>query len=362
MKNKRSALFISIFLLLAVALNGCAGGSTSRMAAAGWAGVAADEETAYLAYNSHVYAISLENGNERWRFPAEADPKISFYAAPALTIDGQLIIGGYNNILYSLNPINGQLNWTFEQSDGRFIGGPLATENGIFAPSTDHNLYALEFDGKTMWPAFETGEQIWTAPATDFECACIYVASMDHRIYAIDAQSGAESWQTVDLGGAIVGTPSLSPDRILYTGTFAKEIIALDAKNGNELWRFSTLDWVWSSPALDETTLYVGDLSGTLYAVDRQTGNQLWQIQTESSIVGKPLITDSTIYFTNEAGSITAIDSKGSARWTKTFEGNTHAGPVAAGELVLVATSQPEALLIAFNANGTQKWLFGEAQ
>ncbi len=332
------------------------------MAAAGWAGIVADEETAYLAYESYVYAIALDSGLERWRFPAEADPKISFYAAPELTNDGQLIIGGYNNIIYSLNPVNGQLNWTFEQSEGRFIGGPLATENGIFAPSTDHYLYALGFNGQPLWPAFETGEQIWTAPATDFECACIYVASMDHRIYAIDSQSGNEAWKTNDLGGAIVGTPTLSLDRKLYTGTFAKEIIALDAKNGNELWRFATQDWVWSGPALDETALYVGDLSGTFYAIDQKTGHQLWQIQTTSSIVGKPLVADGTIYFTNEEGSITAIDSNGSTRWSQPIEGSTHAGPIAAGELILVATSSPETLLVAYNANGTQKWHFGEAQ
>jgi len=362
MKNKHFLLFIIFLLLLAVSLSGCTGGSASRMGAAGWAGVAVDEETAYLAYNSHIYAISLDSGKERWRFPAEADPDISFYAAPAMTDDGQLIAGSYNNIIYSLNPVNGQVNWTFEQSSGRFIGGPLATENGIFVPSTDHNLYALDFNGKTLWAPFETGEQIWTAPATDYECACIYVASMDHRIYAVDSQSGTEVWQTADLGGSIVGTPSLSLDRVLYTGTFAKEIIALDASNGIELWRFTTQDWVWSGPALDEATLYVGDLNGTLYAIDRQTGNQLWHIQTGGSIVGKPLVRNNTIYFTSEEGSITAVDSSGNTLWSQTFEGNTYAGPVAASDFVLVATSQSDSLLVAFNTNGTQKWRFGETQ
>ncbi len=362
MKNKRIILSISIILLLGIALSGCTGGGTSRMGAAGWAGIAADENTAYLAYESYVYAIAVDSGLERWRFPAEANTDISFYAAPALTDDGQLIIGGYNNILYSLNPTNGQLNWTYEQSEGRFIGGPLATENGIFVPSTDHHLYAITFSGQPMWPAYETGDQIWTAPTTDFECACIYVASMDHRIYAIDAQSGVESWKTNDLGGAIVGTPSLSPDRKLFTGTFAKEIIALDAKNGNEQWRFATNDWVWSGPALDDTAIYVGDLSGTFYAIDQNTGVQLWQIQSTGSIVGKPLVSNGSIYFTNEGGSITAIDPNGSTLWSQSFEGNTHAGPIAAGDVILVATSQPDSLLVALNANGTQKWQFGEAE
>ena len=358
MKTNRISLILFI-LLISVALSACASGS--RVVASGWAGITADEETAYLAYNTHVYAVNLANGTEIWRYPSEPDPSITFYAPPALTEDGQLIIGGYDNIVYSINPQTGFVNWTFEESEGRFVGGPLVTQHGIFIPSTDNKVYSLGFNGQPLREAFTTEAEIWASPGSDAECDCIYVASMDNKIYAINAQTGSPSWVTNDLGGAIVGTPALSDERVLYIGTFGEEMIALNADNGSDLWRFAAQDWIWGGPALSEDTLYFGDLSGSFYAVDLQSGLQKWQIQPGSAVVDTPLVTEEAIYFTSESGLIVSVSPDGINRWQKEFEGNTYAGPVAAGDLILVSTTQPEALLAAFDSNGVQKWTFSDA-
>ncbi len=344
--------------MITLALSACSG--DSRFVASGWAGITTDGETAYLAYNTQVYAIDLANGNQRWHYPAEPDPNVTFYAPPALTEDGQLIVGGYDNVLYSLNPQNGLVNWTFEGSEGRYVGGPLVTEKGIFIPSTDKNLYAIGLDGQPLREAFTTQAEIWASPGSDADCECIYLASMDHHVYAIDAQSGELIWETDDLGGAIVGTPALSDDRQLYIGTFGEEMIALNADNGAELWRSAAQDWVWGGPALSEDTLYFGDLSGSFYALDRQSGLQKWQIQPGSAIVDTPLVTDEAVYLTTESGLLVSVTPEGVNRWQKDFEGNTYAGPIAAGDLILVSTTQPDALLVAFENNGVQKWAFGD--
>jgi len=363
MKTKR-ILFIFITMLLAtLALSACTGGR--RIVASGWAGITTDEETAYLAYNTHVYAIDLATGNERWRFPDEADPAITFYASPALTSDGQLIVGGYDNVLYSLNPSNGQVNWTFEGAEGRYIGGPLVTEDGVFAGTTDHKVYAVDFDGQPIWDQpFPTEKEIWARPAADPEADRIYVASMDHHIYAVNPANGSEIWKTEGLDGSIVGTPALSEDQTLYTGTIAKEVVALQAENGREIWRFGTEDWVWAGPAIQENRLYFGDLSGTIYALDRESRELLWKAQPGEAIVSTPLVTEEAIYFTSEDGSLVSVSPDGTIRWQENFEGHTYTGPVAAEahDLILISTDQPDALLVAMNSNGTQKWAFGEEE
>lgn len=363
MKTKRIFIILITLVLSTMALSACTGGR--RIVASGWAGITIDEDTAYLAYNTHVYAIDLVTGNERWRYPEEADPAITFYASPALTEDGQLIIGGYNNTLYSLNPKNGQVNWEFEGAEGRYVAGPLVTAEGIFAPTTDQNVYAVDFDGQPLWEQpFPTQEEIWARPSADLEHDRIYVSSMDHRIYAIDPQTGAEIWKTGDLDGSVVGTPALSQDQELYLGTIAKEMIALQAENGREVWRFSAEDWVWAGPAIQDDRLYFGDLSGTFYALDRKSSKLIWKIQPGGAIVSTPLVTEEAIYFTNEGGALISVSPDGAIRWQEDFEGSTYASPVAAEELelILVATDQPEALVVALNSNGTQKWSFGEKE
>ncbi len=363
MKTKRIFFILLTLLLATLALSACTGGR--RIVASGWAGVTTDEETAYLAYNTHVYAIDLATGNERWRYPDEADPAITFYAPPALTDDGQLIVGGYDNTLYSLNPDNGQLNWTFEGAEGRYIGGPLVTEEGIFAGTTDHKVYAVNFEGQPIWDQpFPTEKEIWARPAADPEADRIYVASMDHHLYAVNPANGSKVWKTKGLDGSIVGTPALSEDQILYTGTIAKEVIALDAQNGGEIWRFGTEDWVWAGPAIQENRLYCGDLSGTFYAIDRESAELLWKVQPGEAIVSTPLVTEEAIYFTSEDGALVSVSPDGTIQWQQDFEGHTYTGPIAAEahELILVSTDQPDALLVAMNSNGTQKWTFGEQE
>ncbi len=328
--------------------------------ASGWPGIAADDETAYVAFNTQVYAVNLTNGLEQWRYPAEADNKITFYAAPSLTDDGQVIAGGYDNILYSLDAQSGQVNWKFEEATDRFVGSSLVAGEMIFAPSSEDDLFALNLEGQPAWAQpFITENSNWSKPAADSNCECVYLASMDHSVYAIDPVNGQEIWRSETLGGATVGTPAVSEDgKILYIGTFLNELVAINTSNGNILWRYPTEDWVWASPILDGDVLYFSDIAGNFNAIDRNTQAPLWSVQTSSDIVGTPLLTEDGIYFTNEAGTLYALNREGATRWTKNFEATLHAGPIATGDLVLVATDEGGLVLYAIDSEGAQKWQF----
>jgi len=354
MKNK--FIFVILTLVLSIGLSACAGG---RLQASGWPGVVADDETAYVAFNQQVYAINLSNGVEKWHYPPEVDNAITFYAPPAMTEDGQVIVGGYNNIMYSLDAQNGQLNWTFEEATDRFVGSALVAGEMIFAPSSDDNLYALNLNGQPAWPKpFSAENSNWSKPAAESDCECVYMASMDHSIYAINPSNGQQIWRSESLGGATVGTPAVSDDGRLYIGTFLNELVAIDASSGNILWRFPTEGWVWASPVLDSDIVYFGDIEGNFYAADSQTGSQLWTTQSNGAIVGKPLLTEDGVYFTTEAGSLYALTLEGGTRWTKDFDATLHSGPVASDDLILITTDEGGLVLLALDANGSQKWQF----
>jgi eukaryotic-like serine/threonine-protein kinase len=360
MKNK-FLLVILTLIALSLTLSGCAGG---QLQASGWPGISANAETAFVAFNQQIFAIDLSNGLQKWTYPKEIDNKITFYAAPSLTEDGQVIVGSYNNILYSLDAQQGGLNWTFTGSKDRYIGSSLVAGEMIFAPSSDNHLFALNLNGQPAWTdPFTTEDSNWSKPTTDSSCECIYLASMDHSVYAIDPVTRREIWRSESLGGATVGTPAISEDgKTLYIGTFINELVAINTSNGNILWRFPTEGWVWASPVLEGDMLYFGDIAGNFYAIDRNTQAQLWSLQTESDIVGRPLITEEGIYFTNEAGSLYAITREGTTRWEKNFEATLHTGPVASGDLILIATDEGGLVLYALDSNGAQKWQFSPAE
>lgn len=355
MNGKR--LLLPLLILLAGLLLSACGGA---LVASNWPGLLVNDDTAYLAYNNFVYAIDLADGTPRWRFPAEADRSMTFYAKPSLTPDGQLIIGDYTDTLHRIDADTGREvagvgRWPFRGSRGRFVGGALSTETGIYAPAADGLLFALDADANPLWGPFETDQPQWAQPATDGER--LYLPSLDHLVYALDPTNGSVIWSQ-DLGGAVVGTPALSEDGNLYVGSFSRKVAALDADTGAILWEFSTEGWVWSAPALDGDRLYFGDLNGFMYAIDRANGTQIWRQQADGLIAGTPLVTEEAVYFATEAGSVIALDKAGSSLWSQQFTGKIYSAPAAAGDLILVPITENDSPLIALNNSGAQVWAF----
>lgn len=357
---KKYPLTILLLIAGAVLVSACTGGAAATTS---WPGLAIDVESelAYVAFGPSIYGINLANGTEKWRAPLEPDNQVTFFAIPALTDDGQLIAGSYDSTLYSIDPVNGQLNWAFEDAQNRYVAGPLAFGELIYAPSTDNNLYALTMEGELVW-SFETEDILWATPATDGET--VYQPGMDHRIYALDAESGELLWVTDELGGSIAGHPALNPDGLLFVGTFGSELIALDAtRSGEVVWRMPASAWVYSGPAQDGDLLYVGDLEGVFYAVEAATGAIKWRIQPDPNddraITDNPLVLGDTVYFTSESGNLFAVEKEnGNPKWTKEIGGKLYAGPRYAGETIIVATIDADELLVALDENGNQKWVF----
>src|SRR4030042_5170787 len=117
MKSKTIILFITIGLI-SILISAC---SSTVYASTGWHGLTTNADTAFLAAGTQIYAIDLNTGSEDWRYPSKVNAKISFYANPVLTSDGQLIVPGYDHKLYSLNPATGSENWIFTGAKNSLI-------------------------------------------------------------------------------------------------------------------------------------------------------------------------------------------------------------------------------------------------
>ena len=356
MKSKKYLLLITLalFSILISACTGGAGVSTS------WHGLAANTDTVYLSAGTQVYAIDVNTGSEKWRYPEKPNPK-GFYANPVLTPDGQLLVPSYDNKLHSLDPTTGSEKWNFPDAHNRLIGSPLVANNMIYQPSSDGYIYALDMTGKLVWEK-ETSEPLWAQPATLPDCGCIYVASMDHTVYSFDASTGELLWQSPELGGSMVGTPAVNPDGILYVGTFGDEMVALDATDGSIQWRFNTEDWVWSGPVLADNVLYFGDLSGYFYALNASDGTSLWRIQPQNSILDKPVLLEDKIYLTTEGDTLFIIGTDGNVVNSRVIGGLIYASPVITGDTILVAPTNFDSLLVAMNLDANQKWTFTPAK
>ncbi|MCX8061184.1 MAG: PQQ-binding-like beta-propeller repeat protein [Anaerolineales bacterium] len=343
-------------LVTAASLTACSPASMMS----NWPGAAIKDGVVYVAYQAHVYALQAKNGSEIWRFPQEVDNKISFYASPALSPEGdQLIVGGFHHILYSLNPSNGSEQWRFEESKYPFIASPLVTEDSIYAPTNGNLLYALDRKGNKRWE-FKTEAPIWATPVYDTNCACIYVACLDHYLYALQTQDGALLWKTDRLEGAIASAPVLSNEGILYFGTFGNLFHAFDLRTRKDIWTYKASQWVWGSPILIEDQIILTDLAGNVIALDSKSGAERWKIPTGAAITASPTFHNGVIYIGNEAGDLYAIDTKGNLIWQqpKKFDGKILSAALTADEVILIPLIAKDNLIVALNLDGGQSWSY----
>ena len=360
MKTMKRNLIILLIVLFALTLGACSG---RRVVASGWPGITTKEDTVYLSFGPQMYALNLNNGFQKWVYPEEAISGLDFYAAPVFADqDNQLIIASYNNKIFSIDPDSGQKKWEFtvshdDNEKSRFVASPLVTNQAIFAASSDNNLYAIDFTGNALW-TFKTEDPIWASPVWSESCQCIYLASMDHFLYAIDPESGSLLWKSEDLGGPVVSQPAVSDNGLILVSTFVNEIIALDEKSHGVEWRYNTSDWAWASPVIDGEQVYASDLSGTFYALDLNSGDPLWQLQPGGAIVSAPLVQDELVYFVTDASSLVVVNREGVVQRNQPIDGKLYSSPVSEGETILIAPSEAEFYLIALNKSGVQVWGF----
>ncbi|PWH18472.1 MAG: hypothetical protein DDG59_05900 [Anaerolineae bacterium] len=355
-KILQRSIFTFFLLVSASILTACS--SAGMMS--NWPGAIIQEGVIYVAYQAHVYAVRATNGEELWRFPKEADNKVSFYAPPALSPDGnQLIAGGFNHVLYSLDPKSGSEQWRFEESKYPYIASPLVTEDSIYAPTNDHLLYALDRKGNRRWE-FKTSAPIWARPLYDPSCECIYIACLDHILYAVKAEDGSLLWQTERLEGAIANSPALSEDGILYFGTFGKLFHAFDPRSKTDLWTYTASNWIWGSPVLIEDQVLFTDLSGNIFALDAKSGAERWKVATQAAITAQPLVYNNVIYVGNEAGEVYALDLKGNFVWPqpKQFDGKILAAALTSEDLVVLPLVAKDHLMVALHLDGEQAWAY----
>ena len=412
MKKTKFLLLSALLVTVGALLSACAGG---RVIASGAPGVTVEGDRAYLASGGFVYSLDLATGTEPTttndkgeavplRFPPQSK-NIAFGSAPAVVSEGQMVIGNaYSNdrkhAFYSFDPETmayGPQPWPFQGPD-LWMGNPTVFNGVIYAPNSSGGLYAFDPDG-TPLGQFETGDSLWAQPVTDG--SDLYLASLDHHVYALDPGDLNQALWDTELDASIVSAPAIS-DGTLYVGTINGSLYALDAATGDVLWQATLDGGIWGTPALPspatadgeaaasagdaaatpeatpaptaeasptaqaaalDGTLYIGTAKdpdgGTLYAIDTADGSTIWTVQSAGEIASSPIFHENIIYFVTVDGMIRAVNADKTPAWQQPVEGKFYTTPVVAGDLLLVApTNNNDIYLAAYTLDGDQQWIF----
>jgi outer membrane protein assembly factor BamB len=308
-------------------------------------------------------------------------------------------------------------------TEGFGNSGPVAS--GSVTPSpAEQNGGGDGFDSHVNAVDIHTGEPVWGSPvqledivqtpvAVDETSA--YIGDVGGRVTVIDLESGDVRW-TKELGTPIAGAVTLDAGRVLATTLGGQkepsEIVALDAKSGDELWRASaedasnlvtapvvadgrmlTLDalggvlafdaedgsFLWRTevinpiaprgqpfllqgvgapaPVSADGQVFAVDVTGRVYAFDAETGAALWDhALNDPSQFSPPLLTDDQILVSTDSGTLYAVDRRsGHLVWRVDGGGTFLRGLSDAGDLLVGVTGFDNAALVAFEADATAR-------
>ena len=287
------------------------------------------------------------------------------------------------------------VKWSFK-TNGRIFSSPIVYGGAVYIGSDDSCLYAINSDEGTIKWKFKTDGRVRSTPAVYDET--VYFLSYDGIFYALDAATGKKRWTFKTKGERAYAAPGIhgllpadqmitddwdvylsSPavaDSHVYFGSSDGNVYALDAKNGAELWHFTTHGIVHSSPAVNSGMVFIGSWDRNMYALDATTGQEKWHFTTGNDTVyhnqigiqGSPLISDSLLYFGCRDSHIYALNKyTGRMRWNFNAKGSwVIVTPTMYEGKLYAATSDSHRFLVldpltgkVLSENDTKTYVFG---
>jgi len=149
------------------------------------------------------------------------------------------------------------------------------------------------------------------APGGD---SVVYVGTTAGTVYALDAATGAVRW-SVALGAAVSAPPALA-EGVLYVPTADQRVVAVDAADGAAQWTAATAGVVGVQPAVAGGVVYTGSRTGTVEAFaaagcGAATCPPLWSAGAGAAITGAPAVASGSVYVGTADGHLVAYRRPG---------------------------------------------------
>jgi polyvinyl alcohol dehydrogenase (cytochrome) len=242
-------------------------------------------------FRGSVVALEAATGKQRWKFETASaasgsGPGIAVWGTAAVDTTRKAMyigtgnnyampIGEYADSMLAINYETGKLIWAkqFTANDIFTIYSPMGPDADI---GSSANLFSL--DGKDyLGIGVKTG-----------------------IFYALERDTGAIKWMTMISGGSSLGgvvSASAYANGMLFAASNEKisgptATVALDAKDGHIVWRYSSPNVTYGGLAHANGIVFLGTTAGSIFALDGAKGTMLWVDTTPNNqpIAGSPSV------------------------------------------------------------------------
>jgi outer membrane protein assembly factor BamB len=288
-------------------------------------------------------------------FPVPPDPPYQALPEPrvdvrlvvvALVLVAALVIAA---VVSRRGPPELEPRWRL-QAGSAVVGAPQVEGVDLFAATRAGSVVAVDAEtGEAQW-RFETGERVMAEAVV--EGGLVYVStevpgSSDGHVFALDARTGGEQWRfATDVEK--VGPLALADGAVLLNGG---DVIALDAVTGEIRWRQAVTG---TGIVAAGAGVVVASTPVGLVALDPASGGLRWVVPTPAPPQGSPSVAGEVVITDDGAGTLVGLDPADGAEQWRAPAARLLQTPVAAGNLVVVATA--EGVLALDARSGDQRW------
>jgi outer membrane protein assembly factor BamB len=219
------------------------------------------------------------------------------YLSSAVVSGDAVYFGSGDGNVYALNATSGELKWKFKTGDV-VHASPAIADGTVFVGSWDSYFYAIDVaTGKEKW-RFKTGEdadmhnQVGVQSSAAVMDGTVYFGCRDSNFYALDAATGQKKWAFPNKGSWVITSPAVKDGKVYFATSDSSLFYELDAQSGAVVFQMKFQGWpTFSSPAIAGNMLYVGSNAGKLIALDLAKRTTVWTFETEGSKKNGPALT-----------------------------------------------------------------------
>ena len=262
-----------------------------------------DDGMVYVGSDAKLFYAITADGRIAWKLETDGDAD----TGAAIGKDKRVYFAA-GNVVTAVRP-GGDVAWRFQARAKVFTAPALTDDGNVIVGAQDHKVYALTPSGALAWNV-DLGADVDGAPAIGDDGA-IFVGTDLGEVVRL-GPSGAIAWRA-NVGGFVRGALSVARDGDVLAGVYGPtpRQVRLDAANGairsaHVVQGTGAREFGVHGGALedDDGTTYFGAQDDFAYAVE-QTGALRWKLQTGAD-VDAPLtmLSDGSLVVASDDGKV----------------------------------------------------------
>ncbi|MBQ2617044.1 MAG: PQQ-like beta-propeller repeat protein [Synergistaceae bacterium] len=294
------------------------------------------------------YAVNSNTGKVIW---AKQGTTSMVCGTPSITAHGHVIFAQEDGAITCLSISNGARHWSYvpnEHDDMHEVDTHEALTDGttvgggkVFAAKADRKLYAHdERNGKVDWTYLASDQGLRTAPS--YSGGLVFLGEYDGTFSVINARNG----KRIGGGGAggALNTPTVK-DGVVYFSSWDGSVTAVKIDGIEHLWTAKVGDPITTQPTVAEGIVVVGTGRGKVVALNARNGAEVWRCESlvrDGEIAAAPLIGGGVVLAAQASGNVIVLDAKtGELKNAITeLDGMTYDGFYADGTFYFVSSGE----------------------